>query len=378
MNFKHIYILFFLSLFFFIPIFLRIVPAISPDSFYFLNSIFGKTILLDGLTLPLGKFIFSLIPANIFVIKLIQLIVTTISLIIFYFVGEKVSKGVGLIASFLLISSLFFSKIFIRLEDDLFALPFLFLSLYFLISTVEKEKLPFFDRNIILSLLFLFIACNIWGFSVFFIPLFLIISKYHKLYILAQVPFIIFLPKIIGLILPSFKVSENLPFIGILPISIFAYVFLKKYRYKPLFLVIIISSILTIINFKFLFIAIPFLCLATGYFFIKSNIKAQQIIIIIFSILFIFSLYSNYISYPNNKDINLLFEVVKIADELNTTYTISWSVGYIAEWYGFESKGKGAYTSYTPEGIVLTTNNDKLVKDCNIINKSKILQLVKC
>ena len=375
---KSILIIIGLTILFFLPLVLSQIPARGADSYYFLNAIFDKGEINTTGTLPLATWLFSILPANILALKLIMLGVTILALIIYYFVGKKVSKGVGLIAPFLLLTSVFFSKIFIRFEDDIFALPFLFLALYFLICYVQQPTKKLFDKNIILSLIFLFIACNLWGYCIFFIPLFLIITNYHKLYWLAQVPLLFFISRIIQLLKPNFHVLENSIGLGLLALAIFGMIYLKRYRYQPLWIAIIVATVLTAINMKFLFITIPLICLAMVHYFELIPQATRKAVIYIFLTLFVFSIYLTYTSYPTSSDIKLLNTGQQLAIDTNQPYVISWSHGYVAKWYGYPVTQWGSYKPHAEKGVVFTTYGDEQITDCEIIDSTRYSVLAVC
>jgi hypothetical protein len=88
-------------------------------------------------------------------------------------------------------------------------LPLVLLSLYFLVRYLYvDERKKYFDKNIILSLGFLFLGVLMWNYAVYFVIAFLFISQYHRLYILANLFLIPFLFKLIISIRPNFLISH--------------------------------------------------------------------------------------------------------------------------------------------------------------------------
>ena len=210
-----------ISILFYIPMFIRTsnFAFLGNDSYYFLNYIFYSVPLhVSGFA---QKFLFGLLPANVLVIKLIMLFITILCLVIFYETVETIKKNRGLLASFFLLNTFWFSWIFMKLEDDLFGLPFVLVSLYFLVRYLYKtDRNRFLDINIILSLSFLFIGILIWNFAIYFVIAFAIISKFHKLYILALFSLIPFAHKLFIGILPSLVISENQPLKAIIVLAL--------------------------------------------------------------------------------------------------------------------------------------------------------------
>ena len=243
------------SIVFYIPLFLRSFnyPFIGNDSYYFLNYIFYNVPL--HVSSFVQEFIFGLFPTNLFVIKLIMLITTIISLFIFYETVELIKKNRGLLASLFLLCYFWFSWIFIKFEDDLFGFPFIMLSLYFLIKYLySNNKKINLDWNIILSLFFLLIGVLIWNFAVYYLIAFLFISQFHRLYILANISLIPFYSKLLFGIMPSFVISENFPIKGLLVLMLFSFLYFKEFRIKETFPALIVFSCLTLLNTKFIYI----------------------------------------------------------------------------------------------------------------------------
>jgi len=176
---KNYLIIFVFSLFLYTFYFLRNsnVPFIGMDSYYFANHIFlGTNLHVTGIV---GQFIMGLMPQSVIGIKIIMFLVTLTTLFIAYECARLYSKKHALIYPLSLISFITYGLIFFKFEDDLFALPFLFLSLYFVIKKqLSKNNNKFFDKNIIFSLFFLFISTMIWKYTVLFILLYLFITRF--------------------------------------------------------------------------------------------------------------------------------------------------------------------------------------------------------
>lgn len=389
-RFKHYLLLFFIvSILFFVYVTKRSIatPFIGADSYYFLNYIFHSIPLF--LTNSVGTFIFSLLPKSIFGIKIIMLIITLVTLFIAYEIGRLYSKEHSLIYPFSLISMFTFSLIFFKLEDDLFSLPFLFLSLYFIIRfQVSKTKKEFLDINIILSLLFLFISTMIWGYSVFFILMFLFLTNFHRLYILASTIFIIFLNKTIGLIIPNQAIAENqTAFLsmniagGIILLLFFLY--LKKSMIQKNKLGIYVFSVLTLLNFKFIYILFPILLLNNIKLIKSLHNKSKYIIYFIYLLFLIGTLHQIITLPPSNKD----YELVNVAQtykiKLNKEIIYPWGLGYFLMYhnipvsnFGTPPKQKINYKNK----IVMTIKNNQQLKNynCRLLRSGKFYELLSC
>ncbi len=370
------------SIVFYIPLFLRSFnyPFIGNDSYYFLNYIFYDVPL--HVSSFVQEFIFGLFPTNIFVIKLIMLITTIISLFIFYETVELIKKNRGLLASLFLLCYFWFSWIFIKFEDDLFGFPFIMLSLYFLIKYLYSDtKKKYLDKNIIFSLFFLLIGVLIWNFAVYYLIAFLFISQFHRLYIFSNLCLLPFLPKLINGVMPSFLISENFPIKGLLVLMLFSFLYFKEFRLRETFVALIVFSALTLINTKFIYITIPILLLNMSNLALNNNQKLKKAIIFLLVLFFSIAMYQNIITYPSSNE----YELVSIAQQLEKdTYKdiyFQWSLGYFGIWHNFDVNHFGTPPKneiYYKNKIILTVNGDKKIESCKIIKKSKWITLAEC
>jgi hypothetical protein len=370
------------SIVFYIPLFLRSFnyPFIGNDSYYFLNYIYYNVPL--HVSSFVQEFLFGLFPANLFVIKLVMLFTTIISLIIFYETVEVIKKNRGLLASLFLLCYFWFSWIFIKFEDDLFGFPFVLLSLYFLIKYLySNNKKINLDWNIILSLFFLLIGVLIWNFAVYYLIAFLFISQFHRLYIFSNLCLLPFLPKLINGVMPSFLISENFPIKGLLVLMLFSFLYFKEFRLRETFVALIVFSALTLINTKFIYITIPILLLNMSNLALNNNQKLKKAIIFLLVLFFSIGMYQNLIMYPSVNE----YELVSIAQQLekDTSKEIyfQWSLGYFAIWHNFDAKHFGSVPLEEMDyknKIILTVNGDKKIESCKIIKKSKWITLAEC
>jgi hypothetical protein len=269
-----------------------------------------------------------------------------------------------------------------KLEDDLFGLPFVLVSLYFLVRYLYKtDRNRFLDINIILSLSFLFIGILIWNFAIYFVIAFAIISKFHKLYILALFSLIPFAHKLFIGILPSLVISENQPLKAIIVLALIGFLYLKNIRLKETWVTILVFSVLVLVNVKFIYILVPILLLSFANVDLNRSLKLRNAIIFILVLLFSVAVYQNLITYPTNQD----YELVSIAQEQSLIEQkeiyFNWSVGYFAIWHKFDAKDFGTVPAYETDyknKIILTVSMDKKISSCKIIKKSKWLVLTSC
>jgi hypothetical protein len=375
-----------ISILFYVPLFVRSTnfPFLGNDSYYYLNYIFQNTALHISTSSFVTEFVFGLFPANIFLIKIIMLIFTITSLIIFYETVEYIKKNRGLVASLFMLSAFWFAWIFIKFENDLFAFPFVLISLYFIVRYTYKStpKQEWLDKDIILSLFFLFIAVIIWQYAVLFLIAYLILTKGHKMYWFAFALLIPFLPKLIRFIFTfSFKISENAPIKGLLILCFFAFLYLKEIRLKDTFLVVIVFTCLTAINYKVIHILIPILFLSFANIDINSNQKIKYTIIFLLILFLSIGVYQNFITYPTHKEYDLITIGVLTAEQQDKEYYVNWSIGYFGIYHNLDVMHYGTVPKEEIDyknKIIITTNADKKIKECEILKKTKWISLANC
>lgn len=370
------------TLVFYIPLYLRSFnfPFLGNDSYYFLNYIYFDVPL--HVSSFVQEFIFGLFPANLFVIKTVMLVFTLLSLFIFYETVELIKKNRGLMASAFLLCYFWFSWIFIKFEDDLFGFPFVLLSLYFLVRYLYiDERKKFIDKNIILSIFFLFIGVLIWNYAVYFVIAFLLVSQFHRLYILASLTLIPFLPKMIRVLAPNLLISENQPIKGLIVLLFFAFLYFKDFRLKETFPALIVFSLITLVNTKILYITVPILLLNLSNINLNHSQKLKNAMIFLFVLFFSIAMYQNIITYPTSNEYDMLSIALQLEKDTSKELYVNWGVGYFAIWHGFDAKHYGSIPAIEEDyqnKIILTIKHDKKIENCEIIKKSKWLSLANC
>lgn len=380
MNIKK-YIPYILCLIIFIFISLRPIEyqIVGNDSYYFLNYIFGYNTDISQ-SAPLSALIFGILPANIWIIRLIMLFVSFITIYIFTKCSELYNPGSGWIAGSMLMCGAFFTKFLFELEDDLFAMPFIFLGLYFIIKYQLDKK----NKYIYFSLLSIGIACLLWKFSIFYFILFIFLTNFNKIYLFCSIGLIPFIKTIYNYIFAGLAttINEYQPIFALLSISIFLLFGLnKKYRIKENFIGLLIFIFLAILNSKFVIVVFPILILNIAKSIELYN-KEHKILLFLFCLLYFIALTISFIwAYPNNQ-INELFIVAQ------TTKKTSYPELEVKPYWGFghyyifyTKKYYPDYGSYKPtpqKGIIITYPNDTSVDWCNFITKNKIGKVVIC
>lgn len=361
-----------------------ITPFIGADSYYFLNHIFyNKTLFTTNFV---GTFIFNLLPKNILLIKIIMLLVTLLTLYISYEIARLLSKDNALIYPFSLIAMFSFSLVFFKLEDDLFSLPFLFISLFFIVKyQISTNKKKWLDKNILFSLFFLFISTIIWKYTVLFILMYLFITNFHRLYILASTVFVVFFKEFITTILPNSNIAENqtafLSFNiagGIIFLLFFLYLnksMIKRNKYG-----IYLFSILTLINFKIIYILLPILFINNIYL-LKNKLNKNKIMLYFIYFLFLIGTCYQIINLPPNKEDYALVSIGQsYSKQLNKDIVYPWGLGYFLIYHNINTPYYGTYNNSTnyKNKIVMTVKNKPQFLKCGLLKTGKYYELVNC
>ena len=384
---KNYLIIFVFSLFLYTFYFLRNsnVPFIGMDSYYFANHIFlGTNLHVTGIV---GQFIMGLMPQSVIGIKIIMFLVTLTTLFIAYECARLYSKKHALIYPLSLISFITYGLIFFKFEDDLFALPFLFLSLYFVIKKqLSKNNNKFFDKNIIFSLFFLFISTMIWKYTVLFILLYLFVTRFNYLYIIASSIFIIFWTDFIGSIFPHSQIAENTSAFlslnisgGIILLLIFLY--LKKSMIQENKLGIYVFSLLTLINFKIIYVLTPILLLNNTTLLKNVSDKGKKGIYMIWFLFLIGMLSQIIISPPSIQD----YEVIRVGQSIENNnisdVDYSWGIGYFVMWHNIDTEYFGSPPNKEIEyknKFFVSRKGNKDLSNCLIVKDGKWFSLYDC
>jgi hypothetical protein len=380
-------IILFITLVVFLVYFLRSshVPFLGIDSYYFLNHIFyGSDLFVTGF---FGTFIINLLPANIFIIKLIMFFITLLTLFIAYKCAELYENKYALIYPLSLLAFISFSLVFFKFEDDIFSLPFLFGSLYFIIRYQLSSKLnKIFNKNIILSVLFLGISILIWKYTVLFILVYLFLTNFHYIYILLSSVFIIFYKSFLFTILPNNLIAENsMAFIsgniagGIIILLFF--LFLKKSMIRENRLAIYLFSVLTLLNYKLIYILTPILLLNNIKLLKNISLDKHKVIYFIWFLFLIGTVNQIIISPPSYSDYKLIGVTQSLETQLEKDTIYNWGYGYFAIWNKIDTNYFGSTPidkiSYKNHLVVIEKNNP-LVSNCEKIEKGKWFELVNC
>lgn len=259
------------------------------DSHYYLTKICStENHYSEEANLPLTNFVFDNLPCDFTTLKLILIGLYGLSLIALFKIGEITWKGGGFyIVLFTGISTAFLYSSF-KLENDAFAFPFLYFSLYFLLKFLEhKPTILTHPRKDYLSLIISFILLGIagmfWGGAIFYLIAFLyLLLPKLTLFTLFISTFLketyLFMLKLIQNIVANFAILENNPllffylnFMYLMLLSFGIQQIVKRPWHATLTIIFILLSFL---NPKLTILATPFisLYLYKNYLVIRNSI----------------------------------------------------------------------------------------------------------
>lgn len=346
---------------------------VGNDSYYFMNYIYGYNEDISQ-SAPLSTVIFAVMPDNLIIIRVVMLLVALMTIYVFSKCSDLYKPGSGWLAGTLLMCGAFFTKFLFELEDDLFAMPFIFLALYFVIKYQLDQK----KKYIYLSLFFIGIACLLWKFAIFYFILFIFFTNFSKIYLWCAIILIPFLKTIFNFILAGFTttVNEFQPGFVLLSMSIFLLFGInKKYRIKENFLGLAIFISLAVLNSKFAIVVFPILVLNIAKSIELYTKELKYLLFMFCAFYFIAISFSFLTAYPNSET-NELFIVAQQTKDYNypeLEVKPYWGFGH---YYIFYTKNYypdyGSYKPTAQNGIIVTYPNDKSVEWCNLIHKNKM------
>lgn len=297
------------------------------DSYYFLNISCDRTVPSE----KIGETVWSFFPCNELILKGLECILFGFCLIILYLIGKETSTEKASWLPMISCFFLFFPSLFFKLENDLLAIPFIFVSLYFLVKWVSSKK----NREFVLAIAFASIATTFWlAAGIWLIIVFL---SHEKLRYLGIALILIFFSNIyFGNHLDTEdQIMTGLTYCGFLVVGLFG---LPKEFRLPVFF----ASTVAFARLQFaIFLA---LLLLVGFFFylIKKNFfdkkeKADALLSVCLMIWLIITL-TQFFTPPEPKMLELVKKGVEQAN--GEDIQNDWFVGHLVEYYGGKASRK--------------------------------------
>lgn len=333
---------------------------LGADSIYF----FGLTCdwsFTHNVDLPLfAKDFFNTFPCNLFVFKLMPLLFGFVLIYIIVKSAELISRDYGFLSGY----SVFFIPVFVgglfQFEDDLLALPYLFLSNYFFL---KKQKLLGFFLIVFTSIFFwkgafvyvLAYSFFYWPFLV--IVLFFILFNGFDTFLGGLFPFSGVMDEQIGLALLNlnlgwfgiFILFERIFFI--IPFFVLAFIQAKFVLHLGFWLalgwVVLIKLIFSVPKLKILF----------------DDRVLQNLPLIFFVLSLGFSLsigYAFLVSFPHENQLNGVKEVIRLSEESGVPIGNDWSYGYLIRFFGGVPSNEGGgkpFVDKLDNHFILTEGN---------------------
>jgi len=310
------------------------------DSYYFLTQVCGGNPIYDAPTnAPLHDLLLPYLPCNDFLLKLVLVTLFGMALLTIYAITRiRYKEHAHLGTLFALVSPILLYNAF-KFENDAFAFPIMYASLYFFLKYLDSGK----QKKIFLlpCLGLLFVASLFWGASLYYL---LIFTIFEPLLLLFTIPLLLlFFGSLFGGILPDFAVNENNPLQGVLAFLFFQIFWLlprtKKvfdFDFKKLTIVLVGVGLL---NPKFMVLAIPMLSLTLSkvYSMLDSNNKKKMValsmvLVVGFALpIGLGSLHPSLIEHEAVKDL------VEYSVDLNKPIGNDWSYGHLVYFYGGET-----------------------------------------
>ena len=373
MKLKEIVLVVLLCIIFFLPIYFRpdTMPVNGMDSYFFLNYIYGIT---DGIpeTPMFSQFVMDIIPPNLFVIKTIMLLLVIVSVLLFAWASENIKPSYAVLLAMLLLGNIFFNKLLIRFEDDLFALPFIALSFYLITLYLYKKR----DLKwLYLALGSWVVSCLFWKFAVYLIILYALWTMSYIFFTPAMLLVLFSFDKLFSGAVGNFLVAENMPFIGILilflPFIILLFSKKTNQYYEEIIVPLWFSLVMILINVKLALLFFPFMAI---YFFVtfKKQPKSLRIInILVILLIFCIATYQNINAVPNNQ----YYELIEIAQQQKEIHhkeiNVSWGFGYFWIWNSKEKYPVFGWIQPTIEnGIIIRAKSEKT--KCQVVYENRV------
>lgn len=371
---KKLLLIFFICLIPFLFYFLK-PEMVGFDSYAFVNLVcFSQP--LNNL-LPGAELVFSVLPCNFLFFKLLLFAVFFSCTVVLALIGELFEKERGwLISLFVLTAPIYFSH-FLWFEDDFLAFPFLFLGLYFSLKGVMNKD---FKAQFVGFVLIVF-AGLFWQGAIFYLIAVGLLTVFPLLFV---VPILLVKwNNFVYAFTPSLVISENFPVFGFLLNGVLLIGFVKLPKW--LLLPTIFLTVLALLNSKFAFLLVPFLCIGfirlIGLAFneMKGKEKGLFYLILVFMVLVSLVSLSATVMYaePTSVEFDAIDFAVEKANDLNKSFVNEWSFGYWVKFKGIDTNffesGSGVIdcnasiclTKFEQPCVLLKEFNRLKVYDCN-------------
>ena len=357
---------------------------VGADSYHYLTYLCQETSLFEPSTqAPLVPTIFSILPCNEIILKIIIMAFFGLTLLAIYLIGEETKKGTGLLTILFTTLSPALLWISLKFENDFFAYPIMFLGVYFFLRHVNKKSK---HKDLLISIFLLLFGAGIWPGTLYFILIFTILEP--KLLLLTIPLLAYFQMQLIQPLLPRPEIRENLIWDGLMLTGFFMFHWWGKklpelhFYYLPITITFILIGI---INPKFIILAIPFLSLTILKVYENSNESDKNVLIkisVFTAIIFSLSIYA--FQGPTQTEHTAVQETIQYANQHDLNIANDWTYGHLIYYYGEITKqhsGPGDYNlNQMPNKAILSREdlNCVIVKQYTFPIQGNALRLYNC
>ena len=332
-----------------------------------------NTIGLGGME-QLGQYLlFSLIPCNIWAIKVLLFCASFISGCFIIKMATLFSEKNGWRASYLLFLSSVTVLEFTKFENDTFAFPILFASLYFFWHGMKKQN----RKSFAISLALLLPAGTIWAGSIYYL-----IAYALNLWVL--IPFVLimaFFPgqnhlgwrQLLGNIIRTGRVAEDLA------LKLHSHLLLNFGLWGLVFEPVLLPQGLMffamgLISNKFWILSLPFLTI--GAVKLLETVDRQWLnqFVAIASIIMLLGISQSVLTNPPKQE---HWEAIDFALDIDNNVNNPWGWGYWVRWRGGETSSYSTFhrqQPLMPNQLMITEEE----MECQILQKFGQVKVYRC
>lgn len=321
------------------------------DSYYHLDFICNKENAVNykaWLNPEFAQKIFEVLPCNELYIKGFLITLFFTSLTILYLLFKEESKEYASVSLLFmgLTTTLMYNSF--KIENDAFAYPILFMSMYFFLRFLRNNKTELMDLAI--SVILIFISALFWGGGIY---LLIAYSLVEPILLSLTIPILLFFADpITRTALPRFDVQENNTINGLKNIIFYlGFMLFGKAGLKPeipYFPLTLLLTLFGIINPKFFLLALPLLVLTiVNVYKNTSEKKRKQMIVIAFAINLAWGLTILYGDLsPTDQTLLAVQEFGDYSNEIGLAKANDWSYGHLIFFYGGTTKQHSGPSSF--------------------------------
>lgn len=357
---------------------------IGYDSYYFLDYVCDNQtthFTPDEIGFGFQKAFFSLFPCDFLFIKSCLFACFLLSFYIIFKIAEFLKKGTGYLTLLFLGIVPVWIPNFFKFENDVFAFPLVFLSLYFFIKFKKRDYffgVPIHDSfrfwNLFLSLFLLLVACLFWGGAIYLLVGYAF--SFTPLLLVLAIVLVFFFEKFFTGLFGNILVLENNLFNGVWYFLMF-FLWQKKgmvvsFFDKSLFLCLLIIAL---VNPKFFILVLPLLAFNLAKFFVNSDKKTRLGLLCFGFVLNLFWILAISLLWvtpypPISIETEAVQDLIDLGVEKDKETINDWSLGHLVWFYGGETRFHSGYGLDVNAGkenkIVLTRKN---LKNCEKIKQ---------